>query len=85
MNTWSNSLKFSARAVILAGLIILLIGLYYWIVKAGIPYQDPTPEMQLRYEIDMRIGDELIKDGCITALIGIAGRAAAWLTGKRKR
>ena len=45
------------------GSILILIGFYYWVVKAGIPYQDPTPEMLYRYYQDMRIGD-------ITLLVG---------------
>lgn len=50
-------------AVMLAGAIILLIGLYYFVVKAGIPYQDPTVEMQIRYEVHYQIGETLIGKG----------------------
>ena len=34
------------NALIIAGIIILLIGLYYLIIKAGIPYQDPPLDLQ---------------------------------------
>ena len=50
-------------SVILAGVIILLIGLSYVVVKAGIPYQDPPLELQIKYAVNMGIGEELTKDG----------------------
>ena len=53
------------------GLIILFIGLYYCIVKAGIPYQDPTPEMLEKYMRDMRIGEYLVIIGFCIELINI--------------
>lgn len=59
-----------SNAVCLAGLIILMIGLYYILIKAGIPYQDPTVEMQIRFEIDHGIGSVLSKTGLIFALCG---------------
>lgn len=54
------------NSVILAGIIILLIGLYYWVVKAGIPYQEPTLEMQIEYAVNMGIGDKLVVSGVKT-------------------
>lgn len=52
-----------AEAVLLAGGIIVLIGLYYWIVKAGIPYQDPPLELQIRYAVNDAIGMTLLAAG----------------------
>ncbi len=57
-------------AVMLAGAILLLIGLYYLVIKAGIPYQDPTVEMQIRYAVHTQIGEILIGKGfaiCVCA------------------
>ena len=51
------------NSLILAGVILFLMGLYYWIIKAGIPYQDPTLEMQIQYTIDLRIGGILLGNG----------------------
>jgi len=41
---------------LLFGGILLIAGLYYTCVKAGIPYQDPTPEMTAQYERNEGIG-----------------------------
>ena len=56
--------------MIVAGIIILLIGIYYCAVKAGIPYQDPPLELQIQYAINMGIGDILIKDGFLILICG---------------
>lgn len=64
--------KFST-ALLLAGIIILMLGCYYWIIKAGIPYQDTTVEMQIQYSINYGIGEILTKMGIIIAVLGAAG------------
>lgn len=58
------------NAVIIAGLIVLFIGLYYCMIKAGIPYQDPPLELQIQYEVNMRIGDILTGNGLVIAICG---------------
>ena len=58
------------NSLILAGVILLFIGLYYWMIKAGIPYQDPTLEMQIQYTIDLRIGEILMGNGFLIAVCG---------------
>lgn len=70
--------------VMLAGAIILGIGLYYSIVKAGIPYQDPPLELQIQYAINMGIGKELTKMGVTLAGIALVGRAVLRLIMKNK-
>lgn len=57
-------------AVILAGVFLLFMGLYYAAVKAGIPYQDPPLELQIRYELNARIGEILVGNGLRIALGG---------------
>ena len=47
-----NILKRLFTSILLAGILILGAGLYYMVIKAGIPYQDPTPEIQLQYSIN---------------------------------
>ena len=61
-------------AMLLAGVMILLLSLYYLAVKAGIPYQDPTPEMQLRYAIDQGVGTALLRLGGVLTAVGAALR-----------
>lgn len=73
--------KISA-VVMLAGAVILLTGLYYMIIKAGIPYQDPTCELQIQYGINAGIGDVLVKEG---TLLMTAGGLIGFFAGKAGR
>ena len=73
------------NGLIIAGIIILGVSLYYWIIKAGIPYQDPTEELRIKYAVNMGIGDELFKVGLITFAIGLIPRIAVAIIGQRKK
>ena len=64
------------NAAILAGIMILFMGIYYCVIEAGIPYQDPPLELQIQYAINMGIGNILVKEGF---LISICGGIARWL------
>ena len=63
-----------ANSIILSGIIILMIGIYYFLVKAGIPYQDPSTEMEIRYAVNSGIGEELIRTGSVLVILGGAAR-----------
>lgn len=58
------------NVVVLSGIILIFIGSYYCVVKAGIPYQDPPLELQIQYIIDMRIGEILLKKGLFMTICG---------------
>ncbi|MBD5472468.1 MAG: hypothetical protein HDR20_06095 [Lachnospiraceae bacterium] len=58
------------NSIILAGIILFIIGLYYSMIKAGIPYQDPPLELQIQYAINMGIGEILSKNGVLIAIGG---------------
>lgn len=58
------------NSVIFSGVIILFIGLYYYMIKAGIPYQDPPLELQIQYAVNMRIGEILTGSGFVIAVCG---------------
>lgn len=58
------------NSVIFAGVILLFIGLYYYMIKAGIPYQDPPLELQIQYAVNMKIGEILTKNGFVIAVCG---------------
>ena len=73
------------NGLIIAGIIILGVSLYYWIIKAGIPYQDPTEELRIQYAVNMGIGDELFKVGLIMFAVGLIPRIAVAIIGKRKK
>ncbi len=60
--------------ILFAGVIIFLIGCYYAVLEAGLPYQDPTLEMQIEYAINMGIGKVLIRCGGLTFLVGLLFR-----------
>ncbi len=79
-----NVLKKIFSSLIIAGAVIMLIGLYYLIIKAGIPYQDPTVEMQIQYEINMGIGNVLSLTGfCMTVLSAVI-RIVLGFIGRKK-
>lgn len=69
-----HNLHWMINSVILAGGIIFFTGLYYEIIKAGIPYQDPTLELQIQYAVNMRIGETLVRNGFLIAICGGAIR-----------
>lgn len=64
-------LKSLGWGIIFAGIIIFAIGCYYAVLEAGIPFQDPTLEMQIEYAINMGIGKVLTKCGGIIFLGGL--------------
>lgn len=70
-------------SVILAGLILFFMGLYYWMIKAGIPYQDPPLELQIQYAIYMGTGELLLEKGL--AIAGCGGLVRLGLRVAEKR
>lgn len=82
-NKFKHICRGISNAVLSAGLIILVIGLYYSVVKAGIPYQDPTVEMQVQYAINYGIGSVLSKAGLILALCGGIVRLIIWCVSRK--
>lgn len=74
------------NAVIIAGIIIWLIGLYYAMIKAGIPYQDPPLDLQIQYEVHARIGDILMGSGFKIAIgSGIIRFVLNWIWKKGQK
>ena len=80
-----NVLKRLFTSIILAGILVLSAGLYYLVIKAGIPYQDPTPELQLQYSINMGIGDVLMKIGLCTTMAGSICRVILGVLSRKKK
>lgn len=54
--------------LIVLGILFLISGFGYDVVFAGIPYQDPTPEMSARYAFHSRIASGLSILGGATVL-----------------
>ena len=63
-------LNSAINSIILAGILLFVIGIYYSMIKAGIPYQDPPLELQIQYAINMGIGEILQKNGVLIAICG---------------
>lgn len=74
--------------IIVTGLGLTFLGFAYDIVFAGIPYQDPTPEMTANYAFHSRIasviewtGLVIFLFGCFTGIIGlVARRREGWIS-----
>jgi hypothetical protein len=52
------------------GVLLLISGFAYDLMFAGIPYQDPTPEMSARYAFHSRIASALYRLGGGGVLVG---------------
>jgi hypothetical protein len=53
------------------GMLIVMSGFVYDVVFAGIPYQDPTPELQARYDFHSAVAESLYTTGGVVFLLGI--------------
>ena len=65
--------RFWPLTLIAAGLFLLLGGFIYDIMFAGIPYQDPTPEMSARYSHHAHIVSAICWLGVGVFLVGCVG------------
>ena len=58
-------------AFVVAGLLLVITGFVYDTTFAGIPYQDPTPEMSARYAFHSRIASVIGLTGAGVLVIGL--------------
>ena len=58
--------------LLVAGPVLLAAGFVYDVLFAGIPYQDPTPEMAARYDRHSAIATVIYWCGALFLLAGIA-------------
>ena len=58
-------------AIPLIGILIVMSGFVYDVLFAGIPYQDPTPELQARYEFHSCVAGWFYKAGGILFMGGL--------------
>lgn len=85
MNRLIKAISSILVGIMIAGAIIFLIGAYYSIIKAGIPYQDAPLELQIEYAVNMGIGEKLIGVGVGTTAIGIVSLALLRLLSKKQK
>jgi len=57
--------------LIVAGLMIVVVGFFYDVAFAGIPYQDPTPAMEKSYAFHSRIASAIRWCGVAAFLLGV--------------
>jgi hypothetical protein len=66
----------------LLGLAALIGGFCYDVIFAGIPYQDPTPELERQYELHCQVASYLEMAGALILAIGcllwLAGFVCKW-------
>lgn len=72
------------QVIAVLGGILVIAGLYFTMVKAGLPYQDPTPEMVAKYERDMGIGMVLLLAGLGTGIFCFVYTVICFLRKKTK-
>jgi hypothetical protein len=56
--------------LIAVGVSMLISGFFYDVIFAGIPYQDPTPEMSARYAFHSRVASTIYTISSGTILFG---------------
>ncbi|NLF27365.1 MAG: hypothetical protein GX592_05650 [Clostridiales bacterium] len=69
-----EKLKTFIHAIILSGVFVLVIGLYFTVIKAGLPYQDPTTEMTINWMAYFAAGEVCIRYGRSILVLGLVGK-----------
>ena len=64
-----RALKILALPII--GLLILIAGFLYFVTFAGLPYPDPTPELQAQWKYHENISWIILKIGGFVLLVGL--------------
>jgi hypothetical protein len=74
--------NFPARLLVVGGLIIILFGFVYGSIFAGIPYQDPTPEMSANYDFHFSVSNIILVIGFGTLFLGMVGAVVKFILKK---
>ena len=64
---------------IAAGAILVVSGFAYDLSFAGLPYQDPTPEIQERWVFHKGVAESIIVAGAAVLGIGCIWKALSWI------
>lgn len=79
-----KKLKALFNSVIIAGIIVIVIGVYFWMFKAGLPYQDPTTEMTIKWMSYNFAGKACLTCGIVAFLFGVLGKVCCYLFRSKK-
>ena len=69
----------STIGIAVCGLCLIISGFVYDVLFAGIPYQDPTPELLATWEFHKGIADIFYRTGGLVLLIGIIATPFIWI------
>ncbi len=61
------------------GLGLIITGFAYDVLFAGIPYQDPTPELQATWEFHKGVADLFYRTGGLVFLVGLVAMPMIWI------
>ena len=73
-----------ALLFLLVGILLILAGFLYDLFFAGIPYQDPTPEMSANYARHARIAAIIRYAGLLAFLTGVVVRILRWIESRTR-
>lgn len=72
-----------SAALPLLGIGLILAGFAYDVFFAGIPYQDPTTELQAQWEFHQSVANILYRSGGVVLLCGILAAPFIWRRAKK--
>lgn len=78
-------MKWLPVSVLLLGVVVILAGFAYDVIFAGIPYQDPTPELAARYALHSGIAKAIRGAGGIFFGLGLLVLLARLISSRLKR
>ena len=61
------------KTILILGVLLIISGFMYDVLFAGIPYQDPTPEMTQKYNFHRSVANAIELIGLVSIIIGIIG------------
>lgn len=71
--------------ILLLGVVVILAGFVYDVLFAGIPYQDPTPELAARYAFHSSVAEAIRGVGVVVFAGGLLALAARFVLSRSKR
>ncbi len=67
-----------------AGIVLIFVSFVYNLLFAGIPYQDPTPELVARYAFHAAVANTLFQAGGIVFLAGVIAGVLSFARRRRR-